>query len=169
MTEQYKIVVVGPAKVGKTAWLTRLLSGDFVNRYVPTLGVEIHPLDFNTPQGTIRFNVWDCAGNETYKGLGDGYYIGAKAAIVAGDPETRQSELGRWQTEVARVCGNIPIVYVRTKEDTLPEGITVGPEYVGAYRHRNIDAPFLQVAQQLTGNADLRFIPYPGVLPPEIN
>ena len=40
-----------------------------------TLGVEVHPLNFHTNRGTIRFNVWDTAGQEKFGGLRDGYYI----------------------------------------------------------------------------------------------
>lgn len=40
-----------------------------------TLGVEVHPIDFHTSRGCIRFNVWDTAGQEKFGGLRDGYYI----------------------------------------------------------------------------------------------
>ena len=38
-----------------------------------TMGVEVHPLDFQTNLGPIRFDVWDCAGQEKFGGLRDGY------------------------------------------------------------------------------------------------
>lgn len=40
-----------------------------------TLGVEVHPLFFNTNRGNVKFNVWDTAGQEKFGGLRDGYYI----------------------------------------------------------------------------------------------
>ena len=43
--------------------------------FAATLGVEVHPLDFYTTRGVIRFNVWDTAGQEKFGGLRDGYYI----------------------------------------------------------------------------------------------
>ena len=45
------------------------------SQYVATLGVEVHPLAFNTTRGKIVFNVWDTAGQEKFGGLRDGYYI----------------------------------------------------------------------------------------------
>lgn len=42
---------------------------------VATLGVEVHPLFFNTNRGNVKFNVWDTAGQEKFGGLRDGYYI----------------------------------------------------------------------------------------------
>jgi GTP-binding nuclear protein Ran len=38
-----------------------------------TLGVEVHPLTFNTNCGVICFNTWDTAGQEKFGGLRDGY------------------------------------------------------------------------------------------------
>lgn len=38
-----------------------------------TIGVEVHPLDFTTNCGKIRFYCWDTAGQEKFGGLRDGY------------------------------------------------------------------------------------------------
>ena len=38
-----------------------------------TMGVEVHPLDFSTNRGQIRFFCWDTAGQEKFGGLRDGY------------------------------------------------------------------------------------------------
>ena len=37
--------------------------------------MEVHPLDFTTNRGKIRFYCWDTAGQEKFGGLRDGYYI----------------------------------------------------------------------------------------------
>ncbi|CAN6704932.1 unnamed protein product [Malus baccata var. baccata] len=39
-----------------------------------TIGVEVHPLDFFTNCGRIRFYFWDTAGQEKFGGLRDGRY-----------------------------------------------------------------------------------------------
>jgi GTP-binding nuclear protein Ran len=40
------------------------LTGEFEKKYEPTIGVEVHPLDFFTNCGRIRFYCWDIAGQE---------------------------------------------------------------------------------------------------------
>ena len=40
---------------------------------IATIGVEVHPLDFYTNCGRIRFYCWDTAGQEKFGGLRDGY------------------------------------------------------------------------------------------------
>jgi len=41
--------------------------------YVPTIGVEVHELQFYTNRGPVIFSVWDCAGQQKFGGLRDGY------------------------------------------------------------------------------------------------
>lgn len=55
--------------------MKRHLTGEFEKKYEPTIGVEVHPLDFTTNRGKIRFYCWDTAGQEKFGGLRDGYYI----------------------------------------------------------------------------------------------
>jgi GTPase SAR1 family protein len=36
--------------------------------YAATIGVEVHPLDFTTNRGKLRFYCWDTAGQEKFGG-----------------------------------------------------------------------------------------------------
>jgi GTP-binding nuclear protein Ran len=61
------------------------MTGEFEKKYIATLGVEVHPMEFHTNHGAFRLNVWDTAGQEKLGGLRDGYYIGANCAIIMFD------------------------------------------------------------------------------------
>jgi GTP-binding nuclear protein Ran len=37
------------------------------------MGVEVTPLEFQTNRGKVILNMWDCAGQEKFGGLRDGY------------------------------------------------------------------------------------------------
>lgn len=65
--------------------MKRHLTGEFEKKYEPTIGVEVHPLDFTTNRGKIRFYCWDTAGQEKFGGLRDGYYIHGQVGMVQGE------------------------------------------------------------------------------------
>jgi GTP-binding nuclear protein Ran len=63
---EFKIVLVGDGGVGKTSFIERHKRGSFDEKYVPTQGVDVTPLTFNTNYGLVTFKVWDCAGREKF-------------------------------------------------------------------------------------------------------
>ena len=118
--ETKKIVLIGDAKVGKTTFVELLKNGSFKNDYIPTLGVEVNPIR----RGTKCYNIWDCAGDERFGGLRDGYWVEAQGAIVMCDPTNIKSiqNVEKWTKEFKRKVGdNVPIVYVINKSDLLPK------------------------------------------------
>lgn len=54
---QYKLVLVGDGGVGKTTLVKRHITGEFTKGYVPTLGVEVKSLMFNTNYGPVTFDI----------------------------------------------------------------------------------------------------------------
>ncbi|XP_070681364.1 GTP-binding nuclear protein Ran-B1-like [Malus domestica] len=78
----FKLVIVGDGGTGKTTFVKRHLTGEFEKKYEPTIGVEVHPLDFFTNCGRIRFYFWDTAGQEKFGALRDGRYIHGQCATT---------------------------------------------------------------------------------------
>ena len=167
----FKCVLVGAGGVGKTTFVKRHRTGEFEKRYVATLGVEVHPLCFHTNMGPIRFNVWDCAGQEKFGGLRDGYFIQGKCAILMFDVTSRMSyqEIPTWYTDVMRVTDHIPMVLAGNKVDVKdrkvqPQSIKFHEEKeipyydISARSNYNIEKPFLALAQRLLKNEGLEFV-----------
>ncbi|GFP88587.1 GTP-binding nuclear protein Ran-2, partial [Phtheirospermum japonicum] len=84
-----------------------------------TISVEVHPLDFTTNYGKIRFYCWDTAGQEKFGGLRDVYYIRGNCAIIMFDVTARVTykNVPTWYRDLCRVCDNIPIVLCGNKID----------------------------------------------------
>jgi GTP-binding nuclear protein Ran len=100
----FKLVLVGDGGVGKTTFVKRHLTGEFEKKYVATLGVEVHPLEFHTNRGQLVFNVWDTAGQEKFGGLRDGYYIQGQCAIIMFDVTSRitYKNVPNWHRDMVR-------------------------------------------------------------------
>ncbi len=180
---EFKIVLVGDGGVGKSVFIKRWLTGDFEKKYVATLGVEVHSLDFHTTHGVVIFNIWDTAGQEKFGGLRDGYYILSDGAIVMFDVTNQVSykNAEKWYNDVTNVegCEDIPIILCGNKVDigdreVKPKHIKLHgekniPYYdISAKSNYNFEKPFLDLARKLTGHEDLQFTEHPAIEPPEV-
>ncbi len=136
---RYKVLLVGDSKVGKSTYVNYLLTNNIKENYEPTLGVDVHPFVFNTNYGPIIFDIWDCAGDYKYRGIGSGYYICAHGAIVMYNDENNYNN--EWEVKIKEVCNNIPIVLYESK--------------LINYFYND---PILFLAKKFTGHEDLEII-----------
>ncbi|KAK9843516.1 hypothetical protein WJX81_006863 [Elliptochloris bilobata] len=177
----FKLVLVGDGGTGKTTFVKRHLTGEFEKKYEPTIGVEVHPLDFTTNRGKLRFYCWDTAGQEKFGGLRDGYYIHGQCAIIMFDVTSRLTykNVPTWHRDLCRVCENIPIVLCGNKVDV--KNRQVKPKQVTFHRKKNLqyheisaksnynyEKPFLYLARKLVGDANLHFVEQVALAPPEV-
>eukprot|EP01105_Mastigella_eilhardi_P006019 TRINITY_DN17645_c0_g1_i1.p1 TRINITY_DN17645_c0_g1~~TRINITY_DN17645_c0_g1_i1.p1 ORF type:complete len:214 (-),score=63.65 TRINITY_DN17645_c0_g1_i1:204-845(-) len=177
----FKCVLVGDGGTGKTTFVKRHLTGEFEKKYIPTLGVEVHPLGFTTNCGPIRFNVWDTAGQEKFGGLRDGYYIQGQCAIIMFDVTCRLTykNVPNWHKDLTRVCENIPIVLCGNKVDIKDR--KVKPKQITFHRKKNLqyydisaksnyhfEKPFLWLARKISGKPDLTFVEEVALKPSEV-
>merc|ERR1712154_742193 len=176
---EFKLVLVGDGGVGKTTLVKRHLTGEFEKKYIPTLGVEVHPLGVTTNCGPLKFNVWDTAGQEKFGGLRDGYYIQGQCAIIMFDVTSRITyrNVPNWHRDLTRVCENIPIVLcgnkVEIKDRKKAKQITFhrkkNLQYydISAKSNYNFEKPFLWLARKLSGDNQLHFVEAIALQPPE--
>merc|ERR1711904_292569 len=145
-------------------------------------GVEVHPLDFTTNRGLIRFYCWDTAGQEKFGGLRDGYYIHGQCGIIMFDVTSRLTykNVPTWHRDLCRVCENIPIVLCGNKVDVKER--QVKPKQVTFHRKKNLqyheisaksnynyEKPFLYLARKLAGDDKLIFVEQVALAPPEVH
>jgi len=179
----FKLILVGDGGVGKTTFVKRHLSGEYVELYRPTIGCVVHELDFETNKGTVLFECWDTAGQEKFGGLRDGYYVGAKCGIVMFDLTFRHSyqNIPIWIRDVYRVCNEIPLTIVGNKYDLMDpaeeeDRVTAfkrkyGNKYVeiSARRNRNYEKPFLFLIKDLLKSRNVRFVKQIALVPPDLD
>ncbi|CAL6014726.1 Rab1a [Hexamita inflata] len=117
---QYKIVLVGDAEIGKSALSFRISNNIFLSLYKPTIGAEYASIQV---QG-CRFNIWDTAGQETYcKLLSTVYYRGADCCALCYDL-SRSSSLKnvlKWFEGIKQLDKMPTIILIGTKSDASIE------------------------------------------------
>ena len=107
-TSEFKVSLIGPSGSGKSSFVKRLLYGyNHIYASENTLGVDIVPIDIHRNNIKIRLNIWDCAGDERYRGLKDGYHIGTNAAIIFRNSDNHEHE--KYENELPE---NIPKLYI---------------------------------------------------------
>ena len=178
----YKICIVGDGGVGKTTYIERMKTGEFIKKYNPTIGSEVRALQFYTNKDKYNINLWDCAGLPQFKGLGKSYFIGAHAFILMFDLTNKASyqNLFNHYTRIKSVCPDSPIVLCGNKVDcghlaVKQHSITFhrkrNLQYfdISAMSNYNFEKPFLYLLRKLTDDPFLHFVEAPAVLPPVVN
>ena len=178
---EYKLILCGDGGTGKTTFVKRHLTGEFEKKYIVTLGVEVHPMDFYTSIGKIRFMVWDTAGQEKLACLRDGYYIDANCAIIMFDVGSRitYKNVPKWFKDISRVCDNIPIVLVGNKVDLADRKVKArqilfprkhGIQYydISAKSNYQFEKPFVWLLKKLTNEPQLTLVEAPALAPKEV-
>lgn len=107
-TSEFKVSLVGPSGFGKSSFIKRLLYGyNHIYASENTLGVDVVPIDIQHNNVKIRLNVWDCAGDDRYRGLKEGYHSDTNAAIIF--RKSNNNDHLKYENELPE---NIPKMYV---------------------------------------------------------
>ena len=89
---EYKIVLIGETGVGKTHLLSRFLYNSFSPSQISTISATYATKTIKTNKNNeITLQLWDTAGQETYRGLTKLFYQGAAGIIIVYDITKRDS------------------------------------------------------------------------------
>lgn len=112
-----KVILVGDGGVGKTTFVKRMTYQNFDPKYVATLGVEVNPIV--DEKRNIEYSIWDCAGQEKFGGLRDGYYFGSNIGLImySADSRISRQSVSNWKRDIKRVCPDISIYVLCNKID----------------------------------------------------
>lgn len=151
-----KIVLIGDGGVGKTNYLNRLQTGNFENKYIATMGVEINPLDYwETNNPNYIFNMWDCAGQEKY-GFNKQYWKDADGVIVMFDLTSRLSfkNIHYWIENINNIVPNIPIIICGNKIDVNKKYIKIKEKDIETLKYQYPEYPFFNISAKSCYNIE---------------
>nr|CDI52995.1 related to YPT31-GTP-binding protein of the rab family [Melanopsichium pennsylvanicum 4] len=103
-----KFILIGDSCVGKSSLLVRLTDDRFLIDPDPTIGVEFgsHLIQLDNGE-TVKVQVWDTAGSESFRSITRSYYRGAAGALLVYDVTHRPSFLNNVQEAFAQAVSDI--------------------------------------------------------------
>ncbi len=157
----FKILVIGPAAVGKSSLIRRFVDNEFSFQYKFTIGVDFMTKNIvNNLNKNIRLTIWDIGGQDRFKILLRSFYDGAHGAIVVFDlsrPFT-YSKMKDWISNMYKIMQKrIPIVILGNKLDLVSEiGETIdrNDPYKYAEKERYF---YLETSAKTGENVDIAF------------
>ena len=75
-------MIIGDSGVGKTNLLSRFIDGTFSIDSKPTIGVEFATKTYNIDNKVIKNQIWDTAGQESFRSIVKSFYRSAAAVIL---------------------------------------------------------------------------------------
>ncbi|NXT76640.1 RAB17 protein, partial [Zapornia atra] len=123
-TNIHKVVLLGSTAVGKSSLAYRYVKNDF-KESLPTVGCSFFTQTLSLETGTVKFEIWDTAGQEKYHSVCHLYYRGAHAALLVYDI-THKETLNRaklWLRDLEKefLPDEIVIALVGNKTDLAAE------------------------------------------------
>ncbi|ORC88269.1 ras-related protein rab-2a [Trypanosoma theileri] len=107
----FKYIIIGDSGVGKSCILLQFTDKRFEPLHDLTIGVEFGARVVTIQQKNIKLQIWDTAGQESFRSITRSYYRGACGALLVYDV-TRRETFAHLQTwiEDAKANANTAIV-----------------------------------------------------------
>ncbi|MBY8985428.1 MAG: GTP-binding protein [Candidatus Lokiarchaeota archaeon] len=166
----YKLSLIGDGGVGKTSMVQRYVHGLFKADYKATIGTFISKkeCEFKELNTSVKFMIWDLAGQHQFQRLWPDYLTDSRAGIIAFDLTNKESfeNVRKWYDIINKVAlPKIILILVGNKADlnderqiSTEEGMDLAKE-LGVYymetsakTNQNVGELFEWVALQILNN-----------------
>ena len=119
----YKLIIIGSTGVGKSCLMQRVMNDDFKQEHNVTIGVEFGSFGVRVDGKLLKMQIWDTAGQESYKSVTRVFYRGAHFVFLTYDI-TRQetfNDLADWCNEVKNHASEEVRLYLVGNKSELTE------------------------------------------------
>lgn len=116
----FKYIVIGSSSVGKSCLLLQFTDKRFQPVHELTIGVEFGARMINLDGKPIKLQIWDTAGQESFRSITRAYYRGAAGALLVYDVTRRETfeSLSTWLEEARQYASpTMTIMLVGNKCD----------------------------------------------------
>ena len=116
----FKYIIVGDSSVGKSCFMLRFTDDRFKADHDITIGVEFGTKSIKIGKTLIKIQIWDTAGQESFRSIARSYYRGAVGVLLMYDITNKDSFINvyRWLNEIREQASHqICITLVGNKLD----------------------------------------------------
>jgi len=114
-----KFIIIGSSTVGKSNILLQFTDKRFTHNSDLTIGIEFATKLVSRNKTVYKLQIWDTAGQETFRSLIRSYYRGTLGCLLVYDITRRESfeSMESWITELKNYVPNVSVVLVGNKID----------------------------------------------------
>jgi Ras-related protein Rab-2A len=164
----FKYIIIGDTGVGKSCLLLQFTDKRFQPVHDLTIGVEFGARMVTIDNKQVKLQIWDTAGQESFRSITRSYYRGAAGALLVYDITRREtfSHLTRWLEEARQNANqSMVIMLIGNKSDldhrrqvTKEEGEKFAKQHglifleTSAKTAANVEEAFINTAQKIYEN-----------------
>lgn len=164
----FKLIIIGDTGVGKSCLLLQFTDKRFQQVHDLTIGVEFGARMITLENLAIKLQIWDTAGQESFRSITRSYYRNAAGALLVYDITRRETflHLTRWLEEARQNANpDMVIMLIGNKSDlehrrqvSKEEGQRFAKEHnlifleTSAKTAANVEQAFIDTAEKISKN-----------------
>jgi small GTP-binding protein len=158
----FKIIIVGNTNTGKSALINRITGRIFDKSYTMTIGVDFATKHIEIERDGrkifIKFQIWDTAGQESFRSITRSYYRDAAGVIIVYDLTNLQSyeSLTQWIDDVLYYCSSDSKVIISGSKVDLNHIRAIGYSDVHTFCKNNT-IPYIETSSKTGENVETLF------------
>lgn len=155
----FKYIIIGDTGVGKSCLLLQFTDKRFQPVHDLTIGVEFGARMVTIDNKQVKLQIWDTAGQESFRSITRSYYRGASSALLVYDITRRETfnHISRWLEEARQHSENkMAIMLIGNKNDLEHRRVVSteeGKEFADAH-----GLIFMETSAKTSFNVELAFI-----------
>lgn len=155
----FKYIIIGDTGVGKSCLLLQFTDKRFQPVHDLTIGVEFGARMISCADTQVKLQIWDTAGQESFRSITRSYYRGAAGALLVYDVTRRDTfqHLGRWLEEAKQHAQPSMVILLIGNKNDLEHRRAVSTDEGKAFADAN-GLLFLETSAKTAYNVEQAFL-----------